>query len=141
MAAALAHDGTAALWLKYRDRANLLRAAIAAKSGDSTQALQLDQAVLSRLDRAPTPGANTESFWILEKARLQYGEDLAALGRAQDARAAWDAIVTSLPDPMTSYEPKLLIVLEAAETRLQHREDARIIAKYVTGLSASPAGP
>lgn len=135
LAAALAHDDTVALWREYRDRATLLRAAIAARSGAKALALQIDKSVLSRLETT-TSTANTESFWILEKARLQTGDDLAALGRTQDARAAWDAIVNSLPNPATSYEPKLLVVLEAAETRLQRREDARIISQYLARLAA-----
>jgi tetratricopeptide (TPR) repeat protein len=141
LAAALAHDDTVARWREYRDRANLLQAAIAARSGEISQALQIDQTVLSRLHSSASPASNTESFWILQVSRLQAGDDLAALGRAQDARATWDAIVNSLPDPVTSYDPKLLIVLEAADTRLLRREDAQNIAKYLANLSAAPSGP
>jgi tetratricopeptide (TPR) repeat protein len=141
LVAVLAHDATVTRWLNYRDRSDLLEAALAANSGNSAQALQLDQSVLGRLEKASTTQANTESFWILEKARLQTGDDLAAVGRAQDAHSMWDAIVHSLPNPMTSYEPKLLTVLEAADRRLQHGEEARIIAKYLANLSAGPTDP
>jgi tetratricopeptide (TPR) repeat protein len=140
LAAALAHDDTVALWRQYRDRANLLQAAIAARRGENSRALQIDQAVLNRLQTSAIAASNTESFWILEMSRLQTGDDLAALGRDQDARASWGTIVQSLPDPVTSYEPKLLVVLEAADTRLQRREDARIIANYLASLSAAPSG-
>ena len=135
---ALAHDGTVALWLEYRDRANLLQAAIAARNGADSQALQIDQAVVSRLQSASTP-SNTESFWILEKARLQTGDDLAALGRTQDARAAWEAVVGSLPKAIAAYEPKLLVVLEAVDSRLDRHEDARVISQYLASLSAHPS--
>jgi hypothetical protein len=141
LAAALAHDDSVALWREYRDRANLLQAAIAARRGANAQALQIDQAVLSRVQTSASVSSNTESFWILEQARLQTGDAFAALGQAQDARSAWGAIVQSLPAPVTSYEPKLLIVLEAADTRLLRREHARIIAKYLAGLAAVPAAP
>jgi hypothetical protein len=36
---------------------------------------------------------------------------------------------------VTAYEPKLLIVLEAADTRLDRRDEAKVIAKYLTSLS------
>jgi tetratricopeptide (TPR) repeat protein len=141
LSAALAHDDTVALWREYRDRANLLQATIAARGGETVQALQIDQAVLGRLETAASTSANTETFWILEKARLQTGDDLAALGRAHDARVEWEAIVASLPNAIATYEPKLLVVLEAAENRLDRREDARVIANYLANLSAGPTGP
>ena len=112
-----------------------------ARRGENSQALQIDQAVLSRLQTSARAASNTESFWILENARLQTGDDLAALGRDQDARAAWGTIVQSLPDPVTRYASKLLIVLEAADTRLKRREDARVIAKYLADLATAPTGP
>lgn len=139
---ALAHDATVALWLEYRDRANLLRSAIAAQRGDNSQALQIDQSVLSRLQAsAASAASNTDSFWILQKARLHLGDDLAALGRAQDARVQWRAIVGSLPSAVSAYEPKLLVVLEAANSRLGRDEDARAISQYLAGLSQAPAHP
>jgi tetratricopeptide (TPR) repeat protein len=141
LAAALVHDQSVARWREYRDRANLLQAAIAARNGANTQALQIDQAVLGRLETAASASANTETFWILEKARLQTGDDLAVLGQAHDARVEWEAIVASLPNALATYEPKLLVVLEAAENRLDRREDARAIANYLANLSAGPTGP
>jgi tetratricopeptide (TPR) repeat protein len=141
LAAALAHDGTVALWRDYRDRAYLLQAAISARRGENPQALKIDQAILSRLATAPAPEANTESFWILERARLQSGDDLAALGRAHEAHVEWEAIVASLPKAIAAYEPKLLVVLEAADNRLDRREDARVISQYLASLSAASANP
>jgi hypothetical protein len=141
LAAALAHDDTVSLWREYRDRANLLQAAIAARNGANAQALQIDQAVLGRLETAASTSANTETFWILEKARLQTGDDLAVLGRARDAHVQWETIVASLPNAIATYEPKLLVVLEAAENRLDRREAARVIADYLANLSAGPTGP
>jgi hypothetical protein len=140
LAAALAHDDTVTRWREYHDRADLLAAAIAARSGDSAQALERDYAVLSRLQPTTMAGSNTESFWILERARLQTGDDLNALGRAQEARVEWGSIVQSLADPITTYEPKLLVVLEAADSRLGRQEAARVISKYLTALSVPPAG-
>jgi eukaryotic-like serine/threonine-protein kinase len=140
LAVALAHDNKVALWLEYRDRANLLQAAIAGRNGANSQALQIDQVVLNRLHTSASTASNTESFWILEKARLQTGDDLAALGRAQEAQVEWDAIVQSLANPIANYEPKLLVVLAAAESRLGHAEAARAISKYLATLSA-PSSP
>jgi eukaryotic-like serine/threonine-protein kinase len=141
LAAVLAHDATVTRWRNYRGQADLLHAAIAAVSGNIALALQLDQTVLSPLERAPTLEPNTESFWILQKARLQTGDDLAALGRAQEAHVEWLAIVASLPKTIAAYEPKLLAVLEAANNRLERREDARTISRYLAGLSSPPAQP
>jgi eukaryotic-like serine/threonine-protein kinase len=140
LAVALAHDNKVALWLEYRDRANLLQAAIAGRNGANSQALQIDQVVLNRLHTSASTASNTESFWILEKARLQTGDDLAALGRAQEAQVEWDAIVQSLANPIANYEPKLLVVLAAADSRLGHAEAARAISKYLATLSA-PSTP
>jgi hypothetical protein len=139
LAAALAHDDTVALWREYRDRANLLQAAINARNGATAEALQIDKAVLDRLETAASTGANTEAFWTLEKSRLQTGDDLAAMGRTKDARVQWTAIVKSLAGAPKTYEPKLLVILEAADNRLDRRDDARIISQYLATLSAPSA--
>jgi tetratricopeptide (TPR) repeat protein len=138
LVAALAHDDTVARWREYRDRANLLQAAIAARGGAFSRALEIDQAILSRLQSDPQAATSTESFWILERSRLQTGDDLAALGHAQAAHVEWNAIVASLPKAIATYEPKLLVVLEAADNRLEHSEDARVISQYLATLSAPP---
>ena len=86
IAKVLSHDGTVALWLSYRDRAALLEAAIAGRTGEPAQAVRIDQDVLGRLKAEATAGANTERFWLLQRCRLQTGDNLAASGRAADAR-------------------------------------------------------
>jgi hypothetical protein len=104
------------------------------------EALRLDQETLRSLEARAGPGSNTEPFWLLERSRLQVGNDLAALGRAQEARDEWDAILHSLSGPMESYEPKLLVVLEAADRRLGRLADAEAIAQRLANLSRSPNG-
>jgi tetratricopeptide (TPR) repeat protein len=137
---ALKHDGSAALWQGYRDRTILLEAAIAGRSGDRAQALHLDHEVLERLETAANSGANTEHFWLLERCRLQIGDDLAALGRLADAREDWGAVASSLPAPVDSYEPKLLVILEAADARMGRTAAAEVIAKRLREMSSALGG-
>jgi tetratricopeptide (TPR) repeat protein len=140
LAVALGHDAAVALWRNYRDSAALLAGAIAAASGQPAQAVRIDQAVLRRLDTEPGPAVNTEPFWLLQRSRLQTGNDLAALGRAQDAREAWAAVLTSLSGPIEGYEPKLLAVLAAAEGRLGRTADSQVVARRLRDLSRPDAG-
>jgi tetratricopeptide (TPR) repeat protein len=130
----LAHDSTVALWRGYRDRAALLEAAIAGQAGEHAQALRLNQDVLHRLD-ASKMAVNTDPFWMLERCRLQTGDDLAALGRSKDAREDWGAIANSLSGPVESYEPKLLVILEAAQRRLGNTSAADAIARRLNDMS------
>lgn len=102
---ALKHDSDAASWQGYRDRAILLEAAIAGRIGDHAQALRLDQDVLHRLQAHVDTASNTEPFWLLQRCRLQTGDELAELGRLTDAREDWGAIANSLSGPVESYEP------------------------------------
>jgi eukaryotic-like serine/threonine-protein kinase len=142
LGAALAHDNTVTLWRNYRDRVTLLEAAIAAKSNELDRALQVDQSVLGSLEQHKDGiAANTEPFWLLQRSRLQTGDDLAALGRVQDARDEWDAIVQSLSGPLDRYEPKLLVVLAAAELRVGRRVDAAVVTKRLTSLSRQTDAP
>jgi tetratricopeptide (TPR) repeat protein len=135
-----AHDNRVARWRSYRDRADLLRAAIALSSKDSATALQLDQIVLDRLTKEAVTDSNSDSFWILQRSRLQTGDDLAASSRVADARMLWTAIVDNLAKPSKAYEPKLLVVLQAADSRLDRPDAAQEIAHYLTSLSAPAAG-
>jgi tetratricopeptide (TPR) repeat protein len=134
LGAALAHDGTVVLWREYQHRLSQLEAAIAAKSNQLDRALQVDQLVLTSLQPASVMQLNTELFWLLQRSRLQTGDDLAALGRLDDARAQWTAIVQSLSKPMTSVEPRLLVVLAAAELRLGQAAAAAVVSKRVASL-------
>jgi hypothetical protein len=84
--------------------------------------------------------AGSASFLLLERSRLQTGNDLAALGRAQEAREAWAAIVQSLPGPAENYEPSLLLVLEAADRRLGRAAESLLIARRLQDLSRQPPG-
>jgi tetratricopeptide (TPR) repeat protein len=127
----LAHDGAVALWRGYLDRAALLEAAIAGQAGEHAQALRLNQEVLRRLDTSKI-AVNTDPLWLLERSRLQTGDELAALGRLPDAREDWGAIADGLSAPVETYEPKLLVILEAAEMRLGRSTAAQAIAKRLT---------
>jgi tetratricopeptide (TPR) repeat protein len=137
---ALAHDGSVALWGGYRDRAVLLQAAIVGQIGDRTEALRLDQGLLHRLQSDAAFGMNTGPFWLLQRCRLQTGDDLFALGRPEDARSTWGAVVQSLSDPLDNYEPKLLVILQAADTRLGRTAAAQIVTKRLQSLASQPGG-
>jgi tetratricopeptide (TPR) repeat protein len=139
LTAVLAHDDTVANWRNYRDRATMLDAKICARNGQTAEALRLDQTVLHRLSTTAQFSANTDPFWLLERSRLQTGDDLAALGRSQEAREEWNAIVKSLPDSVEHYEPRLIEALAQAETRLGRTADAQVITKRLRDLSR-PAG-
>jgi tetratricopeptide (TPR) repeat protein len=132
---ALKHDSSAALWQGYRDRTILLDAAIAGRTGDRARALHLDQEVLERLETDANGGANTERFLLLQRCRLQTGDELAASGRLTDARKDWEAIANSLSGPVDSYEPKLLVVLEATQRRLGNTKAAEAIAQRLKDMS------
>jgi tetratricopeptide (TPR) repeat protein len=140
LGAALAHDESVATWRNYRDRETLLKAAIAERSGQSAAALRLDQELLGRLESGKPGATNSDTFWLTERSRLQTGDDLAALGRAQDARQLWDSIVRSLSNPAETYGPRLLVVLEAADHRLGRAADAVAIARRLADLSRPPSG-
>lgn len=132
--AAFAHDDTVTLWRGYHDRADLLEAALAAARGQRERALQLDQALLTRLDWTVSDKPNTEPFWLLQRARLQTGDDFAALGRPQEAREQWTAVVGSLSGPLENYEPRLLEVLATAQARLGRAAEAQAVTKRLQNL-------
>ena len=134
LATALSHDDTVALWRNFRDEASLLEANIDTHDGQTADALKLEQAVLSRLSAAAKPSANTQLFWLLQCSRLQTGDDLATLGRPQDAKTQWTAIVRDLDAPLDSYEPRLLVVLAAAQTRLGNAAEAQAVTKRLQSL-------
>jgi hypothetical protein len=94
---------------------------------------------MHRLD-APKMAVNTDPFWMLERCRLQTGDDLAALGRLADARENWGAIANSLAGPIDSYEPKLLVILEAADMRLGQPAAAEVIAQRLKSMFKPTAG-
>jgi tetratricopeptide (TPR) repeat protein len=131
---ALSHDDTVAIWRNHRDEASMLEAKISATEGQAAEALRLDQTVLKRLSGSPQPSANTQPFWLLQRSRLQTGDDFAALGRSQEAREQWVAIVSSLSGPVENYEPRLLEVLAAAEMRLGRTADAQAVAERLKNL-------
>ncbi|HEY0745199.1 MAG TPA: toll/interleukin-1 receptor domain-containing protein [Steroidobacteraceae bacterium] len=132
---ALSHDAAVARWRNYREREELLKASIAAQSGQRAEALQIDQSVLNRLGVAAGSVPNTEAFLLLERSRLQTGDDLSALARAEEAHRNWSEIVKTLPGPVESYEPTLLDILAAAQTRLGHPQEAQAITKRLRSLS------
>lgn len=134
----LAHDSTATLWRTYRDRAVLLEAAIIGRAGQHVQALGLDQDVLHRIETDRAADSDTDRFWLLERCRLQIGDDLSSLSRADEARKEWEAIAQSLSGPITTYEPKLLVVLQAADIRLARPAAAEFVAKHLRDMSTLP---
>jgi tetratricopeptide (TPR) repeat protein len=139
--AALAHDAGVALWRIYRDRADLLDAAIAAASGEADRALQLDRSVLARLDTPESAKPNTEASWLLSRALLQTGDNLAALRRSREATEHWNAITKNLSGPIENFEPRLLEVLATAESRLGRTADAQAVAKRLQNLFQPVAKP
>ncbi len=139
VATALAHDASVTEWHGYRARARLLEAALAARAGDSAGALRLDSATLAELAAEPLVGVNTDPRWLLDRARLQTGEDLAALGRTGEARAQWTAAADDLNGPLERYEPRLLVVLARAYRRLGRIAAARAAAQRLATLLPAAA--
>lgn len=135
---ALAHDDTVTLWRINRDRATLLEAAVFLKSGNPEAALRLDRAVLDELGKNAGAASNTDPFWLLQRARLQTGDDYAAMRRTDEARNQWTDITRSFADRIDDYEPKLLILLEAADQRLGRSDAVHEIAKRLASLSREP---
>ena len=131
---ALSHDDTVAIWHDHRDEASLLEAKIYADQGQAVEALKLDQAVLSRLSAGAGPSVNTQPFWLLQSSRLQTGDDLAALGRSQDAKTQWTTVVNSLSGPLDHYEPRLLKLLAEAQTRLGRTTEAQVVTTRLQNL-------
>ena len=130
----LAHDGTVALWRDYRHRGSQLEAALAAKEHHFDQALQIDEAQLGLLESIGPDQVNTVPFWLLQRSRLQTGDDLVALGRSAEAQKEWVAIVTNLAEMKSNVEPKLLAVLAAADLRLGRSSEAATITHRLTSL-------
>jgi len=137
IAAALKHDATVHLWRNYRDRAALLEAAVATRSGQTAQALRSDQAVLGRLQNEKGLESSPDGLWLLERARLQTGDDLAAMGRPQEANDEWTAVVQSLTKPLENYEPDVLLILQAANERLGRSQEASAVAARLAALTRS----
>ena len=59
--------------------------------------------------------------------------------RSTDARESWEAIANTLAGSVENYEPKLLVILAAAQLRLGRSSAAQAIAKRLHDLAA-PAG-
>jgi tetratricopeptide (TPR) repeat protein len=137
LTAALAHDDSVEKWHYYQDRATLLAAKISSVSGQSAEALRVDQTELGRLSHNGEPSANTEPFWLLERSRLQTGDDLAALGHSEQAREMWSSVVRSLPGLIDGYEPRLLDVLAQAQARLGRPVESQALTKRLRDLSRS----
>jgi tetratricopeptide (TPR) repeat protein len=135
IATALSHDGAVQLWRNYRDQAALLEAAVAARSAQPAQALRFDQAVLGRLQNEKGVDSSPDRLWLLERARLQTGDDLVALGRPQEARDEWTAVVQSLSKPIENYQPDVLLILETADERLGSSQEASAIAARLAALT------
>jgi hypothetical protein len=100
----------------------------------------VDRNLLDRLQTDKNAGVNTGAFWLLERCHLQTGDDLATLGRLSDARSEWETITKGLSGPVEIYEPKLLLILEAADVRLGRTASAAVIAKRLRDMSRQPVG-
>ncbi|MGC2657980.1 MAG: hypothetical protein WA324_08375, partial [Bryobacteraceae bacterium] len=131
---ALSHDSTVTLWQEYNVEASQLQAAIAYSERDYARALQLDRLVLDALDVKVATQSNTQPFWLLLRSRLQTGDDLAALGRVEEAKTQWNAVVEGLAGPIEIFEPKLLVILRAAKLRLSDFTAAALIAQRLNGM-------
>ena len=138
-ATALAHDSTVQEWRGYRARARLLGAELAALQGERQSALRLDFATLAALAGEPQAGVNADIHWLLDRARLQTGDDLAALGRTAEARAQWTAAAADLNGPLERYEPRLLVVLARADKRLGRTAASRAAAERLSTLLSAAA--
>jgi tetratricopeptide (TPR) repeat protein len=134
LTSARSRDHTVALWRNYNDQATLLETAIDARLGLHSEALALDESMLSRLNVSKGSEVNTEPFLLLQRCRLQTGDELIALGRGEEARAEWTAIVRSLSGPLGGFEPQLLIVLEKTDKRLGQFEEASAVARHMESL-------
>jgi tetratricopeptide (TPR) repeat protein len=137
IAAALKRDDTAQQWRDYRDHAALLEAAVATRSGQTAEALRFDQAVLGRLQNEKGVDSSPLRLWLRERARLQTGDDLAALGRPQEANDEWSAVVQSLSKPIEIYDVDVLLILKAADERLGRSQQASAIAVRLAALTRS----
>jgi hypothetical protein len=135
----MAHDATVLEWRRDLMRARLIEAALAARRGDRADAVALESKALSELAAAPSAGINTDARWLLDRARLQTGDDLAALGRTSDARAQWTAAADDLNGPLERYEPRLLVVLARADKRLGRTAAARVVTQRLATLLPAAA--
>jgi hypothetical protein len=90
--------------------------------------------MLSRLESTKNVRVTTEPFLLLQRCRVRTGDELAALERADEARAEWTAVVKSLSGPLPEYEPKLLVVLGTADRRLGELTNANAVSKRLEGL-------
>jgi tetratricopeptide (TPR) repeat protein len=120
-------------WLEYRDQARLAQAEIAATGGAHDAALKLDQAALADLAASSGGHAVAARRWLLMRARLQSGDDLAALGRRSEAVRQWSQVLAG-SSPAEVHDPKLLVLLQAADARLGHADQARAIGRDLAAM-------
>jgi tetratricopeptide (TPR) repeat protein len=133
LAAALAKNPSVTSWRRYADEAALLRATLAASGGDPSAALLLDEDTL--LSARTSRAMDSNDRWILDRARLQTGDDLAALHRNGEARVKWLAVADDLATPSDGYEPRLLLVLAGADARLGRTAQSRAILRRLARQS------
>jgi tetratricopeptide (TPR) repeat protein len=133
---ALRHDDSVALWRYYADWTHLLEAAIDARSGMYEEALRIDQQLATQLPRSMPRESSADSLWLLTRARLQMGDDLAALGRMPQARESWSAISSDLKEPLQDYEPRVLLLLKEADKRLARTTEMVAVAQRLEAISA-----
>ena len=129
-----AHGPATQTWRAIEARASLLAATLDLRGGDYAAALRIDHTTLAKQQADPPVGVNTDSRWLLDRARLQTGDDLAALGRVAEARARWSDAAADLSGPLDRYEPRLLLLLEDADSRLGRSGAARAVSVRLSTL-------
>jgi tetratricopeptide (TPR) repeat protein len=136
---ALGHDQNVLAWRNTHDQAMLLEAAIDSQSNAHDEALHLARAALETLEPRARNGTNTDPFILLQRARLQAGIELAALGRGDEARQQWQAILDGVANSPDVSRPMLVYVLVAAHQKLGHDDVAKALADHLKDLSRASA--
>jgi tetratricopeptide (TPR) repeat protein len=134
VAADLAYGPLTQTWRTVDARARLLAAALRARAGDHAGALVIERTALAALTADPQVGVNTDARWLIDRARLQTGDDLAALGRGAESRTLWSAAAADLSGPLDRYEPRLLLLLRDGDSRLGRAAEARAAAERLAAL-------
>jgi tetratricopeptide (TPR) repeat protein len=124
-------------WRVIAAQSRLLQAEIAARRGDPAAALSADRAVLSDLRAKPIVGLNVDPRWLLDRARIDAGDALAAQRRTREAEAEWSAAENDLAGSRARLMPRLLIVLRQAELRLGHSAGVRAIDERLAKMASA----
>ena len=129
--AALAHDARVALWREYREQTRLLDGALSMRSGKAPEALAKARLTIQNLQGIP-PGRGPDNYaiWLINRARLQAGDALAATGDTAGSRDLWTTVSRLAADGANA-EPRLTALTARADIRLGRRELAAGIVKQL----------